>query len=407
MTRNMIKAGLLILLMLPVWVIGQVESAYFVKDTLKLATIWENLPAIAARIDSAAYFGLEKGRYSADYLRGLCSRKILLPGKSDSAVAEVRIMSAITMFTSDVLLGREPAFSYDGLNAPNNCINLRDSIDNFLSWRPHHAARAEYQNLQRYALDTTSVSHKMAAVRTLETLRWMECILEQNEFTIAVNIPSATLLLYRYDSIIFECKVIVGKRSTRTPVFASRLTDITIYPYWRVPKSIAVKELLPEIRKDITYLERNNFQVIDQAGHIVDADSVKWKDLSASYFPYVIRQSTGCDNSLGLIKLNINDPFNVYLHDTPWKALFEARNRFFSHGCVRVEKAKELSHILLKENSIAVDTLDENNPARSDNPKIIPLQQKAPVLILYQTAWFNKLGAVQFYPDIYSRLKGK
>ena len=238
----------------------------------------------------------------------------------------------------------------------------------------------------------------------LNAFRWMYPILTENENTIVVNIPSATLLLFHYEKPVFESKVIVGKRSTRTPRIASVLTDITIYPYWIVPKSIATKELLPEIKKNIAYLENNNFQVLDKNGRIVKASSVPWDTLTASNFPYTIRQSTGCDNSLGLIKLNISNPFNVYLHDTPWKVLFESANRFYSHGCVRVQKAKELSHILLKENSIAVDTLDEKASLLGREPTVLKLQSKIPVLILYNTAWFDMKGDVRFYPDIYSKL---
>ena len=249
-------------------------------------------------------------------------------------------------------------------------------------------------------------SRKLKGAETaLNTFRWMYPILDENENTIIVNIPSATLLLFHYDTVIFESKVIVGKRSTRTPRIASVLTDITIYPYWIVPKSIATKELLPEIKKNIAYLERNNFQVLNKNGRIVKPGSVPWNTLTESNFPYTIRQSTGCDNSLGLIKLGINNPFNVYLHDTPWKILFESANRFYSHGCVRVQKAKELSHILLKENSIAVDTLDEKASLLGREPTVLKLQSKVPVLILYNTAWFDMKGDVRFYSDIYSKLE--
>ena len=243
-----------------------------------------------------------------------------------------------------------------------------------------------------------------SAQLALSTFQWMYPILERNESTIVVNIPSATLILFRYDVPIFESKVIVGKRSTRTPTIASVLTDITIYPYWIVPKTIAVKELLPEIKKDIRYLERNNFQVLDKKGKIVSPFTVPWSTLSRENFPYTIRQSTGCDNSLGLIKLNINNPFNVYLHDTPWKVLFESANRFYSHGCVRVQKARELSHILLKENSIAVDTLDEKASLLGKKPTLLRLPLKVPVLILYNTTWFDMEGDLRFFPDIYSKL---
>ena len=125
-------------------------------------------------------------------------------------------------------------------------------------------------------LRTSAAVRKLKGVqKALHTFRWMYPVLRQNENTIVVNIPSATLLLFRYDTPVLESKVIVGKRSTRTPRIASTLTDITIYPYWIVPKSIATGELLPEIKKDVSYLERNNFQVLDKKGKIVNAQRVR------------------------------------------------------------------------------------------------------------------------------------
>jgi L,D-transpeptidase YcbB len=313
----------------------------------------------------------------------------------------IYILSGTATAQLDTFQAEAPELSYNG---------LRDYYPLPLNYE---IANLCYESLKSKAIamrDSVVLKPKLysrklkGAEFALNTFRWMYPILTENENTIVVNIPSATLLLFHYEKPVFESKVIVGKRSTRTPGIASVLTDITIYPYWIVPKSIATKELLPEIKKNIAYLENNNFQVLDKNGRIVKANSIPWNTLTASNFPYTIRQSTGCDNSLGLIKLNINNPFNVYLHDTPWKVLFESANRFYSHGCVRVQKAKELSHILLKENSIAVDTLDEKTSLLGREPTVLKLQSKIPVLILYNTAWFDIKGDVRFYPDIYSKL---
>ena len=172
-----------------------------------------------------------------------------------------------------------------------------------------------------------------------------------------------------------------------------------------MPKSIAVKELLPMIKKDISYLENNNFQILNKYGKVIDPYGLDWDSINEKNFSYSIRQSTGCDNSLGLIKLNINHPNNIYLHDTPWKILFESANRFYSHGCIRVEKAKDLAHIILKENSMAVDTLKENENTTRHNPVVLRVDKNIPVLVLYNTAWFNAEGEIRFYPDIYSKFK--
>lgn len=161
------------------------------------------------------------------------------------------------------------------------------------------------------------------------------------------------------------------------------------------------------IKKDVGAINKNGFQVLSEKGKIIDPYTIDWNSLSRQNFPYILRQSTGCDNSLGIIKLNFYNPFNVYLHDTPWKNLFNRTNRFYSHGCIRVEKAMELAHYLLKENSVAVDTLEEKGCLLNKKPLTIPLKQAVPIFVLYNTAWIDSAATVKFYPDIYRKFSSR
>jgi L,D-transpeptidase YcbB len=237
----------------------------------------------------------------------------------------------------------------------------------------------------------------------LNTLRWLHCA-KANGPVIVVNIPSANLLVYENNRVILESKIIVGKKSTRTPALTSKVTEVVLYPYWMVPRGIATKELLPLIRRDVGYLDRNGLQVLNEQGRVMNPRSINWKELSTAYFPYVLRQSTGCDNSLGLVKLNFYNPYNVYLHDTPWKVLFAANKRYFSHGCMRVEKAMEMAHLLLKGNTIAVDTLEDKGCLRNQAPVVVRASVQMPVFVLYNTAWIDSAAVVTFNEDVYGRL---
>lgn len=239
---------------------------------------------------------------------------------------------------------------------------------------------------------------------TLNTIRRLNCI-KQTGHTVVVNIPSATLLLYAKGKVILESRIIVGKPSTKTPTLSSRITEVILYPYWNVPFKIATTELLPVIKRNRGYLNENNFQVLDNAGRVVDPAKVNWRALSAAYFPYTIRQSTGCDNSLGLIKLNFYNPFSVYLHDTPYKLLFKSYRRFYSHGCMRVERAMEVGRYLLKGNEIAIDTLEDKGCLNNQQPIIVPAAEAIPVFVLYNTAWFDSSGRVVLYGDVYEKMK--
>ena len=238
----------------------------------------------------------------------------------------------------------------------------------------------------------------------LNTVRWLRCA-DQSSPAILINIPSANLLVYASDRVIIQSKVIVGKNSTRTPTLASRITDVILYPFWMVPKKIATRELLPMIKRNPGYLEDNNLQVLGPNGRVISPDTIHWQQLSAGNFPYQLRQSTGCDNSLGIVKFNFYSPFGVYLHDTPEKNLFKANKRYFSHGCIRVEKAIDLAHFILKEKSADMDKIIERGCLPDQAPVFIPITEKIPIFVLYNTAWFDSLGNLQFNGDIYQKLQ--
>jgi L,D-transpeptidase YcbB len=232
--------------------------------------------------------------------------------------------------------------------------------------------------------------------------RWLYCLV-QNQAVIVVNIPAAYMKVYRSNEVILEMRMIVGKKTTHTPTLASKIDEVTLYPYWHVPYSIATKELLPAIKRNPGFIDAGNYQVLNQAGKIVDPYSVNWNAFSTNYFPYIIRQSTGCDNSLGLIKLNFYSPFGVYLHDTPAKGLFILNKRFFSHGCMRMEKPMELGHLVLKNNGIAIDTLTAKGCLLNQSPITVPADEHMPVIVWYNPAGIDSAGRVIFYNDVYGK----
>ncbi|SEL40323.1 Murein L,D-transpeptidase YcbB/YkuD [Chitinophaga rupis] len=249
------------------------------------------------------------------------------------------------------------------------------------------------------ALNVPIAARLQALDQALNVQRWLSAAKKQA--AVIVNIPSGDLVMYRQDTPLVHSRVITGKKSTPTPTLCSHITEVILFPYWMVPYKIATKELLPHIQQDIGYLEANGFEVLDKSGRAVDPFNVKWHTLSPGYFPYVIRQNTGCDNSLGIIKLNFYSPFSVYLHDTPWKSLFMLNQRFFSHGCVRVEEAAVLARILLKEQAVVIDTLITRAASPTGKPITFPLTEPAWVFILYNTAWLNEEEQLRFYDDVY------
>lgn len=252
------------------------------------------------------------------------------------------------------------------------------------------------------ALNIPLAARVTELAHTLNTLRWLSCI-KQNDHVVIVNIPSATLLVYERGKVVLSSRIIVGKPATPTPTLNSEITEVILYPYWTVPYKIATRELLPSFKRSRAYFDQNNFQVLNNAGRVINPSSVNWHSLSPYYFPYTIRQSTGCDNSLGLIKLNFYNPFSVYLHDTPSKVLFGLAKRFFSHGCMRVQKANEVARYILKNKSSIIDTLEEKGCPKDQQPITIKSSEKIPVFVLYRTAWVDSTAQTHFYEDIYNR----
>ncbi|HUX83887.1 MAG TPA: L,D-transpeptidase family protein, partial [Chitinophagaceae bacterium] len=167
-----------------------------------------------------------------------------------------------------------------------------------------------------------------------------------------VNIPAFQLEIWDRDSLMLESRVIVGKPQTPTPELSSSIVNFQLYPFWRLPMSIIVKDVFPALKRNMNYLTRNNLEVVDHHGDVVDPAKLNWKRFNKDYFPYVLRQMNGLDNSLGIIKFNFRNKYAVYLHDTNLRSLFGAEYRALSHGCVRVQKWDSLSRYLVRDDTL-------------------------------------------------------
>ena len=252
------------------------------------------------------------------------------------------------------------------------------------------------------ALNVPLVERRREVSLAINYLRWLNEIKEK-EKVILLNIPATMLYTYINGEMVLDSRVIVGKPSTPTPTLSSKISEVIMYPYWNVPNKIATRELLPHIKRNIGYLEANNFQVLNKQGNILDPYSINWSSLSTGYFPYLIRQSTGCDNSLGIVKLNFYNPFTVYLHDTPGKGLYFFNKRYYSHGCMRVEKALELARLIAKDHILTINEIAELGCAPDQPPIVIQADDQMNLFVLYSTAWYDNSGELVFSDDVYGR----
>ena len=220
-----------------------------------------------------------------------------------------------------------------------------------------------------------------------------------------VNIPAFKMQVWDSGVVKLESKVIVGQPKTRTPVLNSALTNMITYPQWTVPYSIIFKEMLPKIQKNINYLDQQNLMVVDKNDSVIDPATIDWSKLSKTKFPYLLRQRQGDDNSLGVMKFNFSNKYDVYMHDTNARSMFARSNRALSHGCVRVQKWDSLSHYLVTKvpPPVAEDSLKAWLSRQEKH--YIGLKQKVPVYIRYYTCEVRDDGSIQFFDDIYGEDK--
>ncbi len=237
----------------------------------------------------------------------------------------------------------------------------------------------------------------------MERWRWMPSDL--GETHILINMAGFELELVENGSTTLSMRIVVGQPYRQTPVFSSQVRYLEFNPFWNVPRSIAVKDILPKVKKDPAYLVDEGFRVLDGWGPEmaeIDALSIDWSALGQDRLPYRLRQDPGPRNALGRVKFMFPNRFDVYMHDTPSRSLFERTVRTFSSGCIRIEKPLELAERLLADgNGWSAERI--NALADSGVTKAIRLPRPVPVHLTYLTAWADEDGTIHLRDDIYGR----
>jgi murein L,D-transpeptidase YcbB/YkuD len=215
-----------------------------------------------------------------------------------------------------------------------------------------------------------------------------------------VNLPAYMLEVWDHDTLIFSSRVIVGGPQTRTPVLSSEISNFITMPQWTVPYSIIFKEMLPKIRKDSLFLDKENLMVVDKNDSVLDPRKINWYKLNKNHFPYQIKQRQGDDNSLGVIKFNFRNKYSVYLHDTNVRWMFGKSYRAISHGCVRVQQWKKLADFLVRNDTLKYPSDTLKAWIARQEKHVISGFHRLPLFIRYFTCE-GKGGRIVFYDDIY------
>lgn len=345
-----------------------------------------------AVLSRAAAEGLDPARYRVVYVGD--------PQKRDLAVS-----SAMLTYMRDLADGSPDFKAVDkDVGLPERNTDVASLLDEALrhgrlaamldGLSPRHPDYAFLKSALASASDET----RDLIAANMERWRWLPANLESDR--VMVNAANAQLQLWLDGKVVLTSRVIVGKPATPTPILRAEGAGVTLNPTWTVPHSIAVKEILPKLKKNPSYLAKQDMVLLNGPAGDPHGLSVNWRAMRAGTFPYQIRQERGPRNPLGQIKLELPNIFDVYLHDTPARSAFAREDRALSHGCVRVEQIQPLARYALAGPDADVRI---EQAIRTGETKYLPLRRKLPVYFLYWTASAGTDGTLQVNPDIYGR----
>jgi murein L,D-transpeptidase YcbB/YkuD len=259
--------------------------------------------------------------------------------------------------------------------------NLASAIKRFQS---RHGLTANGNlNVQTIAEMNVPLKNRIKQiVVNMERSRWLP--LQVSGDHVAVNIPEYKLHVYHADSLLWSCNAVVGQSIHPTTQFYGEIQYLAFSPYWNVPPGILRNEIVPAMKKDPKYLVSHNMEITGYRNGIP-----------------VIRQKPGKTNALGQVKFMFPNSYNIYLHDTPAKSLFNEASRAFSHGCIRIsEPEKFAAYLLRNKDGWGMDKIRQ--AMHGNKEKQVSLSKAVPVFIAYFTAFVDRDNQLNFRKDIYS-----
>ncbi|MFD2569248.1 L,D-transpeptidase family protein [Spirosoma soli] len=376
---------------------------------------WQSTQKDQARVEQANKQAEKEAKQTVASLHQLCryadsvgidtSRYVVEPD-ADKAEAGAKL----TALLMEVRYGKKPSrMTYNGLpeavdsswaKKVGTTVSLK-MMTEFATFAPYNQLATYYNRLRKRAKGNPAVSDSLRQIRqTLNFYRYVNRF-NPDQFVI-VNIPAGELNVFdRTGKRLLPMQVIAGKPDKRTPCMTTYIKDIVAYPYWNVPRKIALEEMLPRMQRDLSYIYNQNLQILDEKNREVDPEEIDWEGLSTTNFPYRVRQASGCENSLGLIKFDLENPLAIYLHDTNSRDLFTlTADRWRSHGCVRVQKPVELANLVLGKQTFDAGFM--NRCMIDQKPQTLSIPKRFPVFIAYNTADVDAAGKLKFYKDVYA-----
>ena len=314
---------------------------------------------------------------------------LLKPGQSKPETAQV--IGALKQVASEAVLTQHSATLTAYTGTPDYTPELVAVVEQFQEEKGLKPDGVVGPATIR-AMTGHSNSEKIAKLEVaMEALRWLPADLGSRY--VFINAPAFEATYVNDGKEQFSMRVVVGSKANQTYFFQDQIQTVEFNPYWGVPKSIIVNEMLPKLRADPSYLDRLGYEV-SYGGRKVASSQVNWNATHA----VDVRQPPGGDNALGELKILFPNEHAIYMHDTPSKSYFNRDMRALSHGCVRLAEPRVMAAAVMGT------TVEEiGKQIASGQNRAVQVPQKLPVYVSYFTAWPNKDGVIEYFDDVYSR----
>jgi len=370
-------------------------------------------------LDCVLQFGLSHDDYhpkdlSYDLLHKILEKPLII-SDAEKAKYDVLLTDAVITFMNHLHYGKlNPDFTADkidagirgGFNADEFLVTAmlqNDFMKAVISVQPKLKAYADLQYqmhllegvYQGDCYDIPDSTVRRIAIN-MDRLRWAAI---HESAWIQVNIPSYSLKFQQADTS-YQFKVVVGKPDWPTPTLNSAIGYFTTAPEWKVPKKIFETEILPKALKDPAYLANSQLSIYDEKGNYIAPGREALLKIKQKPGRYAARQSSGCDNSMGLIVFRFPNVYDIYLHDSPEQQLFKEQDRDFSHGCIRVEQAEKLADLILLQDSAQNLIANVHKAMKRYKTQTFTLKKPVPIKVTYLTCEMQH-GVVVVYKDIY------
>lgn len=232
----------------------------------------------------------------------------------------------------------------------------------------------------------------------MERLRWLPR--ELGERRVFINQPAYNATYFDPNKDPLSMRVVVGKKSNQTNFFYDEIETVEFNPYWGVPLSIIVNEMMPKLRNDPYYLDNAGYEVTTIRGDRISSASVDWYSVATKALPINVRQPPGRKNALGSLKILFPNKHAIYMHDTPAKSLFKRDRRAYSHGCIRLQYPDKMAAAVLGKSTDYISSRIAGGQNESDR-----VAGNIPVYSSYFTAWPTLEKSIGYYDDVYGRDK--